>query len=75
MDTDTQENRIRILAYELWEKDGSPEGQADEYWDRARAMIDDQLTSAATSVDAVGVSQKPRDQASGGKSTDSKVEI
>ena len=33
------EERIRERAYHLWEQDGSPEGRADEYWDRASRQI------------------------------------
>ncbi|MDH6149513.1 MULTISPECIES: DUF2934 domain-containing protein [Paraburkholderia] len=34
MDNDSREEKIRARAYELWEKDGSPEGRADEYWEK-----------------------------------------
>ena len=30
--------RIRVRAYHLWESDGRPDGQAAEYWERARAL-------------------------------------
>ena len=33
------EQRIRERAYHLWEADGSPHGQHDEFWERARALI------------------------------------
>ncbi len=33
------EQRIRERAHSLWEADGRPEGRADEYWERARALI------------------------------------
>ena len=33
------DERIRQRAYRLWEEDGSPEGQADEYWYRAARQI------------------------------------
>ncbi|MFL9959066.1 DUF2934 domain-containing protein [Paraburkholderia nemoris] len=42
MDNVSREEKIRARAYELWEKDGSPEGRADEYWERARAQIDEE---------------------------------
>jgi hypothetical protein len=29
------EQAVRERAYHLWEQDGCPEGQADEYWQRA----------------------------------------
>lgn len=34
------ELRIREKAYQLWEADGSPQGKADEYWHRAREIIE-----------------------------------
>jgi hypothetical protein len=33
------EEQIRALAYDLWERDGSPDGQSEEYWDRARQQL------------------------------------
>jgi hypothetical protein len=35
--------QIRQTAYFLWEQDGRPEGQAMEYWLRAKAMHQRQL--------------------------------
>ena len=29
------EDQIRVRAYQLWEADGRPDGQADTYWHRA----------------------------------------
>jgi hypothetical protein len=29
------EDRILLLAYEIWLFEGRPEGRADEHWDRA----------------------------------------
>ncbi len=37
-----REQRIRERAYSLWEGAGSPEGQADEHWHRARTLIEDE---------------------------------
>ena len=34
--------KIRILAYELWERDGSPEGKDDEYWHAAVKLLSDE---------------------------------
>jgi hypothetical protein len=34
-----REERIRQIAYQLWEEDGAPEGRAEEYWHRARELI------------------------------------
>ncbi|CAB3795452.1 hypothetical protein LMG28614_04178 [Paraburkholderia ultramafica] len=46
MDNVSQEEKIRVRAYELWEKDGSPEGRADEYWEQARIQIDEEESEA-----------------------------
>ncbi len=40
MQTPTFEERIRAKAYELWQEDGSMEGCADEYWQRARSLVE-----------------------------------
>ena len=40
MTTDTIETRIRERAYTMWEQDGRPEGRADEYWQRARHVVE-----------------------------------
>jgi hypothetical protein len=37
-----RELRVREKAYELWEADGSPEGKSDEYWHRARQIIENE---------------------------------
>ena len=36
-----REQRIRERAYQLWDQDGRPEGRAEEYWHRARAIEGD----------------------------------
>jgi hypothetical protein len=33
------EDRIRQRAYELWERDGRPDGHADTHWERAAQEI------------------------------------
>jgi hypothetical protein len=33
------EEQIRALAFDLWEKDGRPEGRADKYLEKARAQL------------------------------------
>ena len=35
-----RELRIREKAYQLWELDGSPQGQAEHYWNQARKLIE-----------------------------------
>lgn len=34
--------KIRIIAYELWERDGAPEGRDDEYWHAAVKLLSDE---------------------------------
>jgi hypothetical protein len=46
MDNVSREEKMRVRAYELWEKDGSLEGCADEYWEQARAQIDEEESAA-----------------------------
>ena len=36
---DDRLQRIREIAYGLWEKEGSPEGRHDEFWLRAEAIV------------------------------------
>jgi Protein of unknown function (DUF2934) len=43
MDNVSQEEKIRVRAYELWKKDGSPDGRADE---QAQAQIDEEEYAA-----------------------------
>jgi hypothetical protein len=42
------EHHIRERAYHLWEADGCPEGRAQEYWARAKALIDEENGHAAS---------------------------
>lgn len=39
MDVPVTEEQIRTLAFFLWEKDGSPDGRSDEYWEKARRQL------------------------------------
>ena len=49
------EERIRTRAYHLWEKATEPRGTPEEYWEQARAEIDDEDAQA----DAAGVPTEP----------------
>jgi hypothetical protein len=33
------DERVRIRAYHLWERDGRPHGRNEEYWNQALAEI------------------------------------
>ena len=35
------EERIRELAYQLWEADGKPEGKATTYWQHAVEVVEE----------------------------------
>jgi hypothetical protein len=35
-----RQRRIRERAYQLWEADGAPEGNAEHYWHRAGELIE-----------------------------------
>jgi hypothetical protein len=45
---------IRLRAYALWELEGKPEGRLDEYWLRARELIEDEKRSAYPPTQARG---------------------
>lgn len=34
-----REERIRLLAYRLWEEEGCPDGKAEEHWQKATALL------------------------------------
>jgi hypothetical protein len=42
-----REDRIRKRAYQLWQQHGAPEGRAEEYWHRARQLIDEETSSTS----------------------------
>jgi hypothetical protein len=35
-----REERIRAIAYALWEEEGHPEGRHEEHWFRATELVD-----------------------------------
>ncbi|SPB14409.1 hypothetical protein NOV72_01651 [Caballeronia novacaledonica] len=39
MDDQKEQDRIRRRAYEIWEREGSPEGRAEEFWQQAIASL------------------------------------
>ena len=40
----TEESNIRERAYELWEKDGRPEGAEEFYWRLAQEQLEAEVT-------------------------------
>ena len=48
-DSQHQETAIRERAYVLWEAEGRPEGRMDEYWYRARDLLEREADEAQRS--------------------------
>ncbi|WP_428391919.1 DUF2934 domain-containing protein [Lichenicoccus sp.] len=44
------DERVRLRAYELWEKDGRPHGRNDAYWEEALRQIKAQDRGTASVV-------------------------
>ena len=47
---DDREDRIRARAYELWQRDGSPEGRENDHWIEAEQELDAENTGAGSAV-------------------------
>ncbi len=45
-----REQRIREIAYQLWQADGAPEGKSDHYWQRARELLERSSKNACGSA-------------------------
>jgi hypothetical protein len=48
MSDEVQEHEIRERAYKLWQDAGSPEGQENEFWEKAK----DQITKEKDNINA-----------------------
>lgn len=65
MDVQMSEEQIRTLAFHLWEQDGSPDGRADEYWEKARQQLglgdatQDEKAANATEAETAGFGEEP----------------
>jgi hypothetical protein len=71
MHTATVEERIRTKAYELWQEDGSMEGCADEYWRRARGLVEAELADEERLRGAVDGARGTKGESGGqGSATD-----
>lgn len=44
--SDVNEGDIRELAYQLWERDGSPHGRDNEYWHAAEKLLSEDSNEA-----------------------------
>jgi hypothetical protein len=58
MDSD-KEARIRERAYEIWAREGHPQGKEAEHWQMAEAEI----TAESTIADRAAAGSKPRTEA------------
>jgi hypothetical protein len=47
MEDEKDEDRIRRRAYELWERQGSPEGRAEEFWEEAKFTLAEKAKDVA----------------------------
>ncbi|MCW5461073.1 DUF2934 domain-containing protein, partial [Pseudomonas aeruginosa] len=55
------EKRIREFAYQIWESEGRPEGQAERHWAMARQLAEAEAAAPAA--------KKPRARARPGEET------
>jgi len=46
------QNEIRIVAHQLWERDGRPDGKADDYWHAAVKLLSDESHADETETPA-----------------------
>lgn len=54
-----REERIRQRAYEIWQSEGSPEGQDGAHWERASREIDAELAGEGPDVGGVSSGLQP----------------
>jgi hypothetical protein len=40
MEDQKEQDRIRRRAYEIWEREGSPDGRAEEFWQQAKTSLE-----------------------------------
>ncbi len=58
------EQQIRERAYALWQKEGSPEGRDQEFWERARLMLQaERAPPAQTPLSQRSAEEKAGDEA------------
>ncbi|MGF6602355.1 putative membrane protein [Paraburkholderia sp. GAS448] len=62
MEVPVTEEQIRTLAFFLWEKDGSPEGRSEEYWEKARQQLTADRGADATTDETSGQSGQSQEQ-------------
>lgn len=42
----SRDDRVGLLAYQIWEEEGCPDGKADDHWLRACEMVDAEIAFA-----------------------------
>ena len=65
------EEKLRLHAYHLWEADGRPDGRSAEYWEKARALLEQEHVPVAppdVANDADTVAKQPAKKAVKAKS-------
>ena len=60
MDEQKEQDRIRRRAYEIWEREGSPGGRAEEFWEQAIASISAEGAQAVNPGNAAADGAEPR---------------
>lgn len=54
-----KEERIRLIAYAIWEEEGRPEDCAEAHWLRARELVETEAASPATDPDWLKRNEMP----------------
>ncbi len=66
MSVDEREQRIRELAYSIWQHEGRPHGQAERHWQMAREAVKTlELAEVAVAMNADGVGEAKQPMKSG----------
>lgn len=59
MATEMNDEKIRQLAYRLWEEDGRPEGKEMDHWSRAAGLIEADSPGKTLAVPSGASDSKP----------------
>jgi hypothetical protein len=46
-----RDERIRLIAYAIWEEEGRPEGRAEEHWYKACELVDAEAVMTAPAAE------------------------
>jgi hypothetical protein len=61
--SDDRQRRITQRAHEIWQREGCPDGRADEHWRRATAEIEAEEAAAVSPAAAVPAPQPAPEEA------------